>query len=56
MSTLQEIQAAILRLSERVRLHLADTLLASLPLPPAAYEPDEIIAEASKQSLTLSRA
>ena len=46
MSTLQEIEAAILRLPESDRLHLADTLLGSLPLPPAAHEPDEIIAEA----------
>ncbi|MEY4814433.1 MAG: putative addiction module component [Verrucomicrobiota bacterium] len=53
MSTLQEIEAAILRLPESDRLHLADTLLGSLPLPPAAHEPDEIIAEALRRDAEL---
>ena len=53
MSTLQEIEAAILRLPENERLHLADTLLGSLPLPPAAHEPDEIIAEALRRDAEL---
>jgi putative addiction module component (TIGR02574 family) len=53
MSTLQEIEAAILRLPESDRLQLADTLLGSLPLPPAAHEPDEIIAEALRRDAEL---
>ena len=53
MSTLQDIEAAILRLPENDRLHLADRLLGSLPLPPAAYEPDEIIAEALRRDAEL---
>jgi putative addiction module component (TIGR02574 family) len=49
MSTLQEIEAAALRLSEKDRLQLADKLLGSLPPPPQAAEPDEILAEALRR-------
>jgi hypothetical protein len=45
MSTLQEIEAAVLRLPGRHRLRLADKLLGSLPPPPAPANPDEILAE-----------
>jgi putative addiction module component (TIGR02574 family) len=53
MSTLQEIEAAILRLPESDRLQLADTLLGSLPLPPDAHESEEIIAEAIRRDAEL---
>lgn len=53
MSTLQEIEAAILRLPESDRLQLADTLLGSLPLPPAAHESEEIIVEAISRDAEL---
>jgi len=56
MSTLQEIEAAILRLRENDRLHLADTLLGSLPLPPAAHEPDAILAESRRRDAELDSA
>lgn len=46
MSTLQEIEAAVLRLSDKDRLQLADKLLGSLPPPPIAGSPDEILNEA----------
>ena len=47
MSTLQEIEAAILGLSEQDRLHLADKILRSLPKPPGAMVSEEILAEAA---------
>lgn len=53
MSTLQEIEAAVLSLSDRDRLHLADKLLGSLPPPPAAGSPDEILTEAVRRDAEL---
>ena len=49
MSTLQEIEAAILGLSEQDRLHLADRILGTLPQPPGAMRPEEILAEAIRR-------
>lgn len=53
MSTLQEIEAAVLRLPDRDRLQLADKLLGSLPPPPAAANSDEILAEAMRRDAEL---
>ena len=53
MSTLQEIEAAVLRLSDKDRLQLADRLLGSLPPPPAAGSPDEILNEAVRRDAEL---
>jgi putative addiction module component (TIGR02574 family) len=53
MSTLQEIEAAALRLPQKDRLHLADRILGSLPPPPEAAEPDEILAEAIRRDADL---
>jgi putative addiction module component (TIGR02574 family) len=53
MSTLQEIEAAVLRLPDKDRLQLADKLLGSLPPPPAAAEADEILAEAIRRDAEL---
>jgi len=49
MSTLQEIEAAVLRLPGRHRLRLADKLLGSLPPPPAPANSHEILAEAIRR-------
>jgi hypothetical protein len=49
MSTLQEIEAAVLRLSDKDRLQLADKLLSSLPPPPSPGSPDEILNEAMRR-------
>ncbi len=49
MTKLADIEAAALRLPDRERLHLADKLLGSLPPPPTADEPDEILAEALRR-------
>jgi hypothetical protein len=53
MSTLQEIEAAVLRLSDKDRLQLADKLLGSLPPPPTAGSPDEILNEAVRRDAEL---
>ncbi len=53
MSTLQEIEAAVLRLSDKDRLQLADKLLGSLPPPPAAAGPDDILTEAVRRDAEL---
>jgi hypothetical protein len=53
MTKLAEIETAALRLSDRERLHLADALLGSLPPPPAASEPEEILAEALRRDTEL---
>jgi putative addiction module component (TIGR02574 family) len=53
MSTLQEIEAAILDLPEQDRLHLADKILRSLPKPPGAMESEEILAEAIRRDQEL---
>jgi len=45
MRKLEEIEAAILGLSEQDRLHLADKILRSLPRPPGAMGSEEILAE-----------
>ncbi len=54
MTKLAEIEAAVLRLPDKERLHLADKLLGSLPPPPAASEPDEILAEALRRDAELT--
>lgn len=53
MSTLQEIESAVLRLSDQDRLKLADKILGSLPLPPVPVEADEILAEAVRRDAEL---
>ena len=53
MSTLQEIEAAILGLSEQDRLRLADKILRSLPKPPGAMVSEEILAEAIRRDQEL---
>jgi putative addiction module component (TIGR02574 family) len=53
MSTLQEIEAAALRLSEKDRLHLADKILGSLPAPAAPAEAEEILSEAVRRDAEL---
>ena len=53
MSTLQEIEAAVLRLSDKDRLQLADKLLGSLPPPPTAGSPEEILNEAVRRDAEL---
>lgn len=53
MSTLQEIEAAALRLPDKERLHLADKILGSLRAPLSPAEPDEILAEAIRRDAEL---
>jgi hypothetical protein len=53
VSTLQEIEAAALRLSEKDRLRLADKILGSLPAPLTPIEPEEILAEAVRRDAEL---
>lgn len=53
MTKLADIEAAALRLPDKERLHLADKLLGSLPPPPAASEPTEILAEALRRDAEL---
>ena len=53
MTKLADIEVAALRLTDQERLHLADKLLGSLPPPPAASEPDEILAEALRRDAEL---
>jgi putative addiction module component (TIGR02574 family) len=53
MSTLQQIESAVLRLSDKERLQLADKLLGSLPRPPVPAEADEILAEAVRRDAEL---
>lgn len=53
MTKLAEIETAALRLSDRDRLQLADALLGSLPPPPAADEPEQILAEALRRDSEL---
>jgi|GraSoi_2013_60cm_1033757.scaffolds.fasta_scaffold09872_4 hypothetical protein len=55
MSTLEEIEAAILGLSEQDRLQLADKILGSLPLSPDAMGSEEILAEAIRRDEELER-
>jgi len=50
---LQEIEAAILGLSEQDRLHFADKILRSLPKPPGAMESEETLAEAIRRDQEL---
>ncbi len=52
MTPLEEIEIAVLRLSERDRMRLTDRLLATLPAP-GATEPDEILAEAERREAEL---
>jgi hypothetical protein len=53
MNTLQEIEAAALRLPDRDRLHLADKILGSLPAPHAPAGPEDILAEAIRRAAAL---
>ncbi len=53
MRALQDIEAAILRLPESDRLRLMATLLGSLPPPPDAHTPDEMVAEARRRDAEL---
>jgi hypothetical protein len=53
VSTLQEIEAAALRLSDKDRLHLADKILGSLPAPLMPAGPKEILAEAVRRDAEL---
>ena len=53
MNTLQEIEAAALRLPDKDRLHLAGKNLGSLPTPLAPAEPEEILAEAIRRDTEL---
>lgn len=53
MSTLQEIEAAVLRLPDRDRLQLADRILGSLPPPPVPAEADQILEEAVNRDAEL---
>lgn len=53
MDALHEIEAAVLRLSDKERLQLTDKLLGSLPPPPAAGGPDEILNEAVRRDAEL---
>ncbi|HUG11186.1 MAG TPA: addiction module protein [Opitutaceae bacterium] len=53
MTKLAEIEAAALGLPDKERLHLADKLLGSLPPPPAASDPDAILAEALRRDAEL---
>jgi putative addiction module component (TIGR02574 family) len=53
MSTLQEIETAVLRLSDKDRLQLADKLLGSLPRPSVPAEADEVLAEAIRRDAEL---
>jgi len=46
MSTVNEVAAAALQLSEIDRWHLAGRILGSLPPPPDAHTPASILAEA----------
>lgn len=46
MRTLQEIEAAVLRLADKDRMQLADKIRGSLPPPPLAVGAEEILAEA----------
>lgn len=49
MSTIREVEASVLRLSEKHRRRLADKLLASLPPPPGAWSRDMIVEEAARR-------
>jgi Putative addiction module component len=53
MITLQEIEAAVLRLPDKDRLRLADKILGSLPAPLAPAEPEEILAVAIRRDAEL---
>jgi putative addiction module component (TIGR02574 family) len=53
MSTLQEIEAAALRLSQKDRLYLPDKILGSLAPSPDAAEPDEILAKVIRRDAEL---
>jgi putative addiction module component (TIGR02574 family) len=53
MSTLQEIEAAILQLSEKERFHLAEKILGSLPALSGAMESQDILAEATRRDAEL---
>lgn len=53
MSTLQEIEAAALRLPEKARLQLAGKILGSLPASQSPAEPEEILAAAIRRDAEL---
>ncbi|HWA87868.1 MAG TPA: hypothetical protein VG710_16680, partial [Opitutus sp.] len=56
MSTLQEIESAISRLSDKERLRLTETLLDTLPPPPAAAGAEEILTEAIRRDAEIWKA
>jgi hypothetical protein len=53
MRTLKEIETAVLRLSDKDRMQLADKILGSLPPSPLAAEAAEILAEAIRRDAEL---
>jgi putative addiction module component (TIGR02574 family) len=53
MNTLQEIEAAALRLPDRERLHLVDKILGSLQAPLARAESEKFLAEAIRRDAEL---
>lgn len=53
MTKLAEIEAAALRLPDKERLHLADTLLGSMPPPPTASSPEAILSDALRRDAEL---
>jgi hypothetical protein len=53
MTPLEEIEMAVLRLSEKDRMRLTDRLLGTLPAPDAC-EPEEILAEAERRDAELA--
>lgn len=53
VSTLQEIERALRRLSDKERLRLAEALLDTLPPPSMADRPDDILAEAIRRDVEL---
>ena len=53
MTKLADIEGAALHLPDKERFHFADKLLGSLPPPPDASEPDEILAEALRRDAEL---
>jgi putative addiction module component (TIGR02574 family) len=53
VSTIQEIEAAILQLSEKDRLHLAEKILGSLSQPSNVMESEDILAEATRRDAEL---
>jgi hypothetical protein len=49
MSSIRELEATVLQLSDRQRGRLADKLLASLPPPPGGWSRDAVVEEAARR-------